>query len=298
MAALGGPNRVVEGVYDRAASSGALALSWHQMSTKRQTASRARNDEHGADEPPIRSFAVQYADGTVLEPHRHDWDQLVFASRGVMNVRTERGVWVVPTQRAVWVPAGVEHGIEMSGVVAMRTLYFQRGVPRAMPAECCVVHVSPLARELILHVTRLGVLDARVPEQARLIGVLVDQLEGMTAQPLRLPLPTDARARRVADLLIAHPDRSESLEVIARGSHRPYGIGASKRTLERLFVAETQMTFGRWRQQLRLLHALRLLAAGQPVTNVALDVGYESPSAFIAMFKRALGKTPSRYFEG
>ena len=155
-----------------------------------------------------------------------------------------------------------------------------------------MVHVSALLRELVLHTVRLGHLDRTVEAEARLGGVLVDQLLEVPALPLSLPQPRDPRARRVADELVASPAGQATLAELARGS------GASPRTLERLFLRETGLSFGRWRQRARVLHALRRLAAGQPVTTVALDVGYDSTSAFIAMFRRELGTTPGRYYRG
>jgi AraC-like DNA-binding protein len=238
----------------------------------------------------IRSLALTYSSGFTIPPHRHAWAQLIYASRGVMSVRTDTGAWVVPTHRAVWVPGEIEHSIEMSGEVAMRTLYLAPGLAHGVPETCAVVNVSPLLRELILHAVELGPLDAAEPRHARLIGVITDQLAALPAVPLRVPAPKDARARRAADWLRAHPGDDASLERIARG------VGASKRTLERLFRDETGMSLGAWRQQLRLLQALPLLAAGEPVTSVALAVGYESTSAFIARFRQVLGTTPGRYY--
>ena len=157
--------------------------------------------------------------------------------------------------------------------------------------ECCVVHISPFLRELIGHVVGIGMLDKTVPEHFRLIGVVVDQLAEIPTVPLRLPMPRDRRAGKVAEQLRRNPGDPRPLDQIARGA------GASKRTIERLFRAETGLTMGQWRRQLRLLSALKRLAGGEAVTNVALGVGYESPSAFIAMFKSALGTTPSRYYD-
>jgi AraC-like DNA-binding protein len=134
-------------------------------------------------------------------------------------------------------------------------------------------------------------LDTNDPPRARLIGVLLDQLSHLQTIPLQLPWPTDERARRAADWLRTHPNDPGVNKFVAKQ------VGLSVRTMERLFQKETGMTFGKWRQQLRLLHAMRQLAKGRNVTAVALDVGYESASAFIAMFKRTLGVTPHRYFE-
>ncbi len=239
----------------------------------------------------VRTLAVGYAAGFTLHEHQHDeWDQLIYAQAGVMTVRTQRGTWVVPPLRAVWVPAGITHSIDMSGDVSMRTLYFRRRMARAMPRDCCVVEVSPLLRELILHVVAIGMLDRDRAQHARLLAVVLDQLRALPSVPVQLPLPRDRRALRVAQLLNDDPSDLRTLPSLAKQA------GASARTVERLFQRETGLGFARWRQQLRLLQSLRLLAAGEPVISVALEVGYDSPSAFISMFRRALGTTPSRYY--
>jgi AraC-like DNA-binding protein len=259
------------------------------MSKKRQ--SPELPPRHADDGILVRTFAVRHADDHVIPRHTHDWHQLIYASAGVMWVQTAQGNWVVPPNRAVWVPAGVEHGVELTAPVFVQTLYLARRASSALPDRCCAVNVSPLLRELICHTVSLGTLSKDDPPRARLIGVLVDQLCELPTIPLQLPWPTDERAQRVAAWLRAHPKEPAVIKQVARR------MALSVRTLERLFQAETGLTFGKWRQQLRLLHAMRLLAAGQPVSDVALNVGYESPSAFIAMFKRTLGVTPRRYFE-
>jgi AraC-like DNA-binding protein len=238
----------------------------------------------------VRTYAFGHSGGYTIPPHHHDWSQLIYASAGVMTVRTVHGAWVVPPERGVWVPAGVIHSIQMSGSVSVRTLYFAPGFARRrLPKACTVVNVSPLVRELILHATKIGALDRGVAAHARLIGVMLDQIQTWSEAPLDLAMPRDPRALRAAEILRAEPGGTGSLDRIARAA------GASKRTLERRFRAETGMGLGRWRQQLRLLHALRLLGEGEPVTTVALEAGYRSASAFISMFKKALGATPFRY---
>lgn len=239
----------------------------------------------------VRTFAVRHVRAHVIAPHVHDWHQLIYAGEGVMWVHTAQGEWVIPPNRAVWVPAGVEHSIEMSSKVFVQTLYLRADVPSPLPEHCSAVNVAPLLRELILHVMQLGTLDCLIPAQARALDFLLDQLNALATIPVQLPLPADERARRAIAWMRAHPDDTGSLKQMARR------VSASVRTLERLFQKETGMTFGKWRQQLRLLHALRLLAGGSTVTAVALEVGYESPSAFIAAFKRFFGATPARYFD-
>jgi AraC-like DNA-binding protein/quercetin dioxygenase-like cupin family protein len=267
---------------------GRLSLKCQEMSKKRHTIRRPRR--RAADGVRVRTFAVRHTNDYVIPRHAHDWHQLIYASEGVMWVQTAQGDWVVPPNRAVWVPAGVEHSIEMTGSVFVQTVYLMSTLYGDLPDRCCAVNVSPFLRELIRHVVTLGMLDENDPPRARLLGVLLDQLSALPAIPLQLPWPVDERARRAATWVRSHPAEAEVTRVVAKR------FGLSMRTLERLFQRETGLTFGKWRQQLRLLQALRLLAAGRPVTEVALDVGYESPSAFIAMFKRTLGVTPYRYF--
>jgi AraC-like DNA-binding protein len=207
-----------------------------------------------------------------------------------MSVQTEAGTWVVPPHRGVWIPADTTHSITMSSWVSMRTLYILPRLADALPRRCQVVAITPLLRELILHAVDRGPLRDDVPEHRRLVEFLLDQLGVLPVVPLELPMPSDGRALRVARRLRENPGEAMPIHRLARGS------GASRRTLERLFSKETGMSLGRWRQQARLLHAMRLLADGGSVTSIALDVGYQSPSAFIAAFSGALGTTPGRYY--
>jgi AraC-like DNA-binding protein len=243
-------------------------------------------------EPHVAARAFDYASGERVPPHVHGRHQLLYASSGVMTVRTARGRWVVPPHRGVWIPARVRHSIEMSGAVSMRTLYLRTDLVRGGPDGCRVVNAPPLVRELLLHAVERGGLDRRRPADRRLIAVLLDQLDALPAAPLHLPEPHDPRAQRVAARLRADPGARGTLaDVLVHA-------GASRRTLERLFRADVGMSLGRWRHQLRLSYALRLLAEGRPVTAVALDVGYDGASAFVAAFRSAFGVTPGRYFRG
>ena len=258
------------------------------MSQKRQTAIFDRSrDRHSQ----ITTLARNYPAGHVVPLHFHDRDQLVYASRGVMTVRTGDGNWVVPTHRGVWIPADVPHTITMSGKVAMRTLYLKPRLSGAMPRACCVVHVSALLKELILHACVLTALDLKIPVQQHLIHVIVNQLEAIRVVPLRLPNPSDPRALRVSRMLSDNPSDRRTLTNLCKAA------GTSKRTLERLFQQDIGMTFGKWRQQLRLMQAMRLLAEGAKVTHAALESGYSTPSAFISMFRKTLGTTPTLYFQ-
>jgi AraC-like DNA-binding protein len=247
-------------------------------------------DRLGDKRSQVTTLTHDYPAGHVIPLHFHDRDQLVYASRGVMTVRTTDGTWVVPTHRAVWIPEAVPHTITMSGVVAMRTLYLKRRLATALPRDCCVINVSPLLRELILTACACSRLEKTIRAQRHLIDVIIDQLEAIKMVPLQLPNPSDPRALRIAEALQADPSDRRPLRNICKVA------GASKRTVERLFKEDVGMTFGKWRQQLRLMQGMRLLAEGAKVTHAALEAGYSTPSGFICMFRKTWGTTPSRCF--
>lgn len=257
------------------------------MSQKRQT---GIYDRSGDLKSPVTTLTRDYPHGHAIPLHFHDRDQLVYASRGVMTVRTASGTWVVPPHRAVWIPGEIPHTITMSGLVAMRTLYFKPRLAKRLPRDCCVIHVSTLLKELILHACTVRSLTRSVKWQMHLVGVILHQLEAVQMVPLQLPHLSDPRLVRISDVLTQDPSDSRTLAELSRVS------GASARSIERLFQQEIGMTFGKWRQQLRLMQAMHLLAQGAKVTHAALESGYTTPSAFISMFRKALGTTPTSYF--
>jgi AraC-like DNA-binding protein len=230
--------------------------------------------------------------GHVIRRHAHVEDQLLFASEGVMTVETDEGIWVVPPLRAVWIPAETSHGVAMSGSVSMRTLYLSPKLCLSLPRRCLVINISSLLRELILHACSFSRLQKRVAAERRVIEMILDQLRIAESIPVQLPHPRDPRARKLADLLRSNPSQQRPLEVLSAQ------CGASKRTMQRLFADESGMSFSRWRQRARLIHAMQSLAAGQSVTNAALEAGYSTTSAFISMFRKQLGTTPTRYLAG
>lgn len=222
--------------------------------------------------------------------HRHQREQLVYADQGVMSVATVHGAWVVPPNRAVWVPSNLDHGVRMITDCHMLNVFLEPGRVAKLPKTCVVVSVPPLLQELLRHASTFeDEYDENGP-QGRIMAVIIDAVQSLETVPLHLPMPTDARLRRIADAIISDPADNRSQADWAKVS------GASVRTLARLFPEQTGMTFSGWRQQARLMAALERLAAGEPVVRVALDLGYTSQSAFIAMFKKALGTTPGKYF--
>jgi AraC-like DNA-binding protein/quercetin dioxygenase-like cupin family protein len=241
---------------------------------------------------PIAAMAVDYPDGYSTSPHTHRRAQLLFAMTGVMKVSTADGTWIVPPSRAVWIPAGKRHWVRAVGTLKVRTAYIEAELAReaGLPDACTVAEVSPLLRELLIRATAIpNDYDWASPD-GMIMRLIVSEIRPKPALPLSLAWPADPRARRVCERIMADPAAELPLEEWGRDA------ALSGRTLNRIMQAETGLSLGRWRQRARLLAALESLARGEPVLNIALDLGYESPSAFTAMFRRELGTVPSRYF--
>lgn len=234
----------------------------------------------------IRTLASEARPGQAIEPHRHPWHQLIYASTGVTTVWTDQGSWVAPPSWAIWAPAGAEHGMRFAGHAALRTLYLRPEHWPDLPRACAVVAVTPLLRELILHAAAIGMIDERDAAHRALATLIIDSLRMHATPGFELPAPQSPALKSIAEAL---SDSDASAAAIAR-QH-----GLSTRTLERRFLAETGASLGRWRKQARMLRALQTLAGGASVKAAAHDAGYASPSAFVAAFKQSFGQTPARY---
>lgn len=243
---------------------------------------------------PVSAMAAQYPHGTVIAPHRHRRAQLLYAIEGVMHVQSESGSWIVPPTRGVWLEAGLDHAVQMSGDVQMRTVFVEPGAAQHLPARSCVVEVHPLLRELIL--AAIDVPFDYQPDSLHgrrhqyLMQLLLAEMTAAPLLPLYLPWPRDPRLRTICEALVAMPDDTRTIGEWADT------LRVSGKTLHRWFQRETGLTFGRWRQQARLLLALKRLAHGEKVLTVAMDHGYSSQSAFATMFKRHFGVTPSAFY--
>lgn len=221
--------------------------------------------------------------------HAHPRGQLIYASSGVMRVVCSRDIWVVPPSQAVWVPPDQEHEVYFPGEVALRSLFIDPSVTGGLPGQCTVLKVTPLLRELILKAVLIGEKYEPDSPEWRLMQVTLDELRQAQSTPLHLPMAHDVRAMKVIDALLKNPGDGRDLD--AWGNM----VGASGRTLTRLFVAETGLTFGNWRKRLLLQEAIHRLGEGQQVTRVAFDLGYQSLSAFIEMFRKEVGVSPKQY---
>jgi AraC-like DNA-binding protein len=245
------------------------------------------------DRQPLRSElfpsagAHHWASGGVSSVHTHDEGHLVYAARGVLAVHTDRGTSIVPANRVAWTPAGVMHQHRAHGETDMRIVFLSASLARLVPDRPAVFLASGLAREVVLALT--SPRDDDSAGRARLQRVLVDELHEANEQPLQLPEPRDDRLRTIAQLLHENPADNTSLAELGRTA------GAGARTLSRLFHDELGMTFYEWRTQLRIYHALVLLADGHDSTYVAHACGWANPSGFIAAFTAIVGTTPGRH---
>jgi AraC-like DNA-binding protein/quercetin dioxygenase-like cupin family protein len=268
------------------------------MSRKRRTV---------ADEPylVVRTSAADLG-GSVGE-HAHDWHQLVHVRSGLAVVRSDGRTWLAPPTWAVWLPAGVRHAIRFAGPTALRVVYLRADPPRRgdghradavaparsatglrggpLPARAGAMPVSPLLRELVERATVIGMLDRRDPLEAALATLLVGELTDVGPPPLAVPEPASALGRRVAELLRAGT-------TVARAAA---AVGVGRRTVERVFQAETGLPVGRWRQYRLLLRGLEEVADGATVQDASVIAGYRTPSAYVAAFRAAFGTTPARF---
>jgi AraC-like DNA-binding protein len=225
-----------------------------------------------------------------IDWHYHEVQQLVYPSSGVLAISTEAGTWVVPPQRAVWIPSAVAHSHLAHGPTQMRTLSFPATTDPLGQRSPAVLTVGPLLRELIIALTSDSDPPYTARQRADLERVALDQIRRVGQLPVRLPALGDDRLRAIAAFLRANPADDRTLAAFGAA------VGASERTLSRLFRQEAGMTFPQWRTQYRLQHALVLLATGTPVTSTALACGWLNPSAFIETFRHAFGSTPRKFF--
>ncbi|MYM24619.1 helix-turn-helix domain-containing protein [Duganella sp. FT135W] len=237
----------------------------------------------------VTAMARDEAHGASVAPHHHERAQLLYATEGLMRVQTDAGVWILPPRRALWIPPGVVHHWSSLSKVTMRTIYVEANAAKAYGDNCRVIEVSPLLRELIL-----ALLDEPIeyplPGRGEHLAMLIlSELAAAETVPIAIPWPRDRRLVAVCTAIMADPGSSRNIEQWADE------VGASARTLIRLFPKETGLHYRQWVQQVHLAEAFGRLAQGHSVGAIAAALGYASPSAFSAMFRRILGKTPQHY---
>jgi AraC-like DNA-binding protein len=236
----------------------------------------------------VAGHCSNFPSGFETAPHRHDRCQFSYAIAGVMMVTSDQGAWIVPPERALWVPAGMIHDVRMISRVSTMTVWIDPVPAMRMPHRCQVVNMSPLMRQLLAETVRFTE-GSGANDRSRLItALLLNELEILPGLPLRLPFPKNPRLTQLCQNFLRNPTPHETIDDWSAA------LGISRRTFTRLFRKETGLSFSNWRQQACLLAALPRLAAGESITAVAIDVGYNSPAAFTTMFKRLQGLPPSR----
>ncbi len=229
------------------------------------------------------------AGGIESEFHSHAESQLLYQVRGELTCEASNSLWIVPPQSALWVPGGVSHRVRGRAPLEGYSVFVDPRAGANLPRECCAVSVSTLFRELLLRLaTRPVQYDLEGPD-ARLVAGLLDELAAAKVERHRLPMPTEPRLRRLVEAIVDDPAEASTADTWARR------IGVGERTLNRLLVKETGLSFGRWRQQLHITLAIQRLARGSSVRQVASELGYGSASSFVTMFRKALGTSPARY---
>lgn len=237
----------------------------------------------------IATLAYDYPPDYSVDEHSHGSDQLIHAIRGVMEVSSGQSRWLIPPHFAIWIPERMPHRIRMRGAVSMRTLYLRKTVARRMSRHGSVLQVSPLLRELIVEAVRIGQLRPRDTLHRSLQALIVSEIERATPIPSFVTLPKDRRAQAVAEAVMSNRDCSASLALLSESA------GASVRTVERAFRRDTGLSFESWRRQFRLMKAIGLLVEGRAVKEVAFEIGYRQPGAFVQMFRGTLGATPKAW---
>jgi len=222
-------------------------------------------------------------------PHAHRKAQLIIPIRGLVSCEVANGMWIVPTHSGLWIPSNIIHSLRSSGNVDLYIAFIDPDFVSELPSRCGTIPVSPLLRELVIRLSTLPLLYEDSGPNIRLIHTLLDELKAAPIEYLHLPIPDDPRLQRIARELMADSGNRITAGEWARR------VGMSERNLFRLTFQATGMTFGRWCRQLQIMLALERLAEGEPVQTVAFDLGYESASSFITMFRKMLGVSPAKY---
>lgn len=225
-------------------------------------------------------------------PHYHQCGQVVYASSGTLNVVTDHGLWMVPPQRAVWIPPEQVHLVQAKTNALFRSIYINDELSTDLYTECKVIKVSPLLRECILELVRISPIVSGLPKARSLCELLCHEMSAasVAANGFHLPIPNDHRVEPIKNAVLAEPTDARNREDWANI------VGASGRTIDRIFIRETGVSFGAWKRQVLLLEALRQLSQNKSVTEVALGLGYKSVSAFNGMFKAMMGVTPRQFY--
>jgi AraC-like DNA-binding protein/mannose-6-phosphate isomerase-like protein (cupin superfamily) len=230
--------------------------------------------------------------GLESEPHAHREAQVMVLVRGELTCESAGALWIVPPNSALWIPPSVTHRIRARAPLEGYTVFLEPRAAPDLPRDCCTVSVTPLFRELLFRLaTRPADYDRKGPD-AKLVSVLLHELTTVSVENHRLPMPRDPRIRRLLDAMTADAANGATIKEWAKQ------VGMGDRTLNRLLLEETGLTFGRWRRQLLIILAIQKMSRGATVQRVAWELGYGSASGFVTMFRKTLGVAPATYMAG
>ncbi|AZC30367.1 Transcriptional regulator, AraC family [Pseudomonas chlororaphis subsp. piscium] len=255
----------------------------------------ALHDQHQPQDPdridrPLYALRISMQATRWERPwHSHRKAQLLFPLAGVITCETDEGLWMAPPQCAVWIPGDMRHNVRGLERTESYCLFVEPEQVRGLPGACCTLAVSPLLQALLKRCVEVPELYDLDGPQGRLMAVALDELAAAPQEQIHLPMPRHPQLRAMAASIIEQPAERRSLG--GWGEQ----IGMSERNLSRLILAETGLSFGQWQRQLHILLGIKRLARGESVESVALGLGYESASAFIRMFKKAVGQPPARF---
>ncbi|PRB74798.1 helix-turn-helix domain-containing protein [Pseudomonas sp. MYb185] len=240
-------------------------------------------------ERPVIGVAMHYSAGHIVPPHQHPRGHLIYADRGLLRVEADTGQWLVPPTAAVWLRPGVRHRLVVPVDLQAHGIYLRKDMCMGLPETDRVMPVSGLLKELILSLTALG-RQAPVSRRADLLGqLLVEELRAPPSLPFHLPWPAETEIREVCQTLVRNPSHPATADDWASI------LAVSSKTFHRRFLKNTGLPFGKWRQHLRLMTSFTLLMQGMPITQVALNSGYDSHSAYATAFRKQFGQSPSEF---
>lgn len=247
-------------------------------------------NDHESSDLPITGVVTRYPAGHVVPEHSHRRGHLLYAGEGILLIEAATGRWLVPSTAAVWLRPGIPHRLVIPVPVEVHGIFIHEASAKYLPTEDSVLHVSTLLRELIGALTSLDLKSTHSKREKLLGELFMEELGLQRPLPFHLPWPSDAQIQRVCDVLVndpAHPAMADDWAAT---------LAMSTKTFHRRFQKSTGLTFGRWRQQMRLMSSMTLLLEGAPITQVALSSGYESHSAYAVAFKKHFGLPPSEFF--
>lgn len=254
--------------------------NWHQRKPRRYYETLPR---------PIVPLTREYEGMTQIISHRHAWSQLAYSCAGVMHIETDEGMFVLPPEQALWIPPNVRHQHFCKNKVSYRSLHIDAKLSETLGDKVRPLSIDPLLKSLILEISSWPKEYKETEQTVRLAVVLIDRLAIAQNSQLFMPIPQDRRLYSIIETLNQEPSNKLTIEEWAKK------VGASSRTLNRLFNQNYGMGFSRWKQKLRILKSLELLTSNTPLIKIAHELGYESTSAFITGFKKQLGCSPKKY---